>query len=394
MSPVLFMIAALGAPNPVLVLTPVGLSPGSEAAREPLKRRLIRAAQAVGVPTREAHGPPPTPAVGRAVDRAIAAAEARGSPQKVRSILQDVLTREETPDAERITRLLQLARVEQRLGLPSPQAKTLLEACFVDPGCAPAPGDAPGFVAALERAKAEVRALPRGRLRVDGPPGATLSLDGRSFGVLPIELIELPQGEHRLRAEKNGVSWRQTVKVQGGQVQTLRLDPQTPEAWLAVGQVRSEQLAHWSTEAGGVGVPRVLISAIEGPTAEPRVALFLLDRASGRVARLGAAPVEDQAGQQRILSQLRQPAAGLTVTARPFALGGVAAGTWTKASAISGEVELAVVTPAPPPPDRDEGSSWWIWAAGGAVLVGAGVGAYLWLGQGDDPAAPPLQVRW
>lgn len=68
----------------------------------------------------------------------------------------------------------------------------------------------------LEEALAMVKSH-IGRLLVTGPAGSDLHVDESRVGRLPLEEIQMDEGEHVVRVEKAGMkTWSTTVKITGG----------------------------------------------------------------------------------------------------------------------------------------------------------------------------------
>lgn len=322
MNPIILTLSLLSAPGPVLVLAPIPLSPASPAELSRIQLSLSNALRRAEVPVRRGprpHGTAPTPAIGRAVDQAVAAAQDKGDLAQARAILEDVLAREESPIGERAHRLLQLARIQLRTKDPAYEA-TLAHAVFLDPSLSAGRGATPRFRKALKRARDKVLSRPRGALKISGPAGARLSLDGRFMGVLPTELTEVFAGEHQLRARLRGATWARSVTVRPKLRTAVRMEPVRPEDWLRVGSVRRGQLPLWRRRARGAGATRVLVSALYGPKGARKLALTLVSLEPKKVGRLGSFSPADRAAMDRMSAVIAAGGAGAEVRARPFAL--------------------------------------------------------------------------
>jgi hypothetical protein len=228
---------------------------------------------------------------------------------------------------------------------------------------------APKLRALLALAGEDVKRAGFGDLQVvSKPAGVKVVVDGRLLGQTPLVLhAGVPAGRFRLWVEDGAVrSFARVIEVRPGDVVRTEIDlgfegairPDTA----AITPLRTLQTPDWQRLAGMLDVEAIAVVGIEDGPDQSRVWAALIDGRSGVVVRGAFVPV---GGEATLLAMLRG-APGQTDFLLPVRL----------------------QDPPPPVVEAESSSSPWLAlgvGVGGAVLVGAAVGAVLLLTPTPQP---------
>ena len=202
---------------------------------------------------------------------------------------------ERTALAERLERLEEGARQESPAAAPSggtPPDPTPAQTAPSQPAAqSPAqPAVTSPSEAAVDRtAGAPASADTPARLVVEStPPGAAVTVDGRAVGRTPLDGLEVPPGERRVRVSGRSVgegwgSWEQTVDAQPGERIHVEVALSRPPATRAPLPAESSEPAEPARSSGSGAPP-----PSEGPSGEPSRAQAEPPAAEGATARPGS----------------------------------------------------------------------------------------------------------
>ena len=247
----------------------------------------------------------------------------------------------------------------------------------------------PEVIEAYRAIHGEVMAQGTGSLALNASvQNAEIFVDGRSVGLAPVTVDNLPVGRHRVFVTaEGGLRAYEEVLIEAGGTRKLSLQIEerqiTKPAEDRYG--RSAQIESLYGAVGGYSqTPLVLLA---GETGEGQVAVLLYSSRSRNFSHFLTAPAgEDPVGA--IVDLI--PAMGSYVTEtgdiRPERVSVSVPPFVVSDNAVleqilldpNEEVQIQYI---------EKGAPWYLWAAGGGIaLAGVGVGVYAWLNAGGDEA--------
>ena len=250
----------------------------------------------------------------------------------------------------------------------------------------------PDVVEAYSAVRAEVMGEGTGKLALSTTPGAEVFVDGRSVGVAPITVEDLPVGRHRIFVTaEGGLRAYDEVLIEADGMRKLSLSLDDRQI-TAPAQDRYERAAQTERLYGSVGAycqtPLVLLAGeVEGD----QVAVLLYSSRTKNFSHFLTAPAgSDPVGAIVDLIPALGSYVSETGDIRPERVS-----VSVPAFVISDNAVLEQILLAPNEEVQvqyiEKGAPWYLWAAGGGIAAaGIGVGVYAWL---SEPAGTEPQDR-